>query len=302
MDRGAGPAMPPLRHLARGLRKYGMAYLFILPPLASVLVFLVGPMLTSLWWSFNDYSGLQAPIFVGLANYKKLLFKDEVFRLALRNTTAFVLMGMSLGPALGMATALMLNGARRFRGFFRTAYFLPVMTSFVVVATIWRMLYSQNGLFNFVLGLARLGPVNFLGDPSWALFSITLASVWQGFGFETVLFTAALQGVPKELLEAAMIDGAGAGRRFLSVTLPHLRPVILYAFLVGVIGSYQVFDQVYVMTSGGPINATNSVVYYIFSKFGDLRLGYASAVAYLLFVILVLLSFLQWRFFGRDEP
>lgn len=285
----------------RAVRKYGMAYLFIAPPVVSVLVFLVGPMITSLWWSFNEYSGLQAPVFVGLANYRKLFTKDPIFLGALRNTIAFVLMGMSLGPALGMLTAIMLNQKVRLQAFFRTAYFLPVMTSFVVVATIWRMLYSQNGLFNFVLGLAGLGPVNFLGDPSWALFSIVIASVWQGFGFETVLFLAALQGVPRELHEAAMIDGAGAWRRFLAVTLPHLRPVVLYAFLVGVIGSFQVFDQIYVMTSGGPINSTTSVVYYIFAKFGDLRLGYASAVAYVLFAILVLLSWLQWRFFGRDE-
>jgi ABC-type sugar transport systems, permease components len=285
---------------SRAIRKYGMAYLFIAPPVVSVLVFLVGPMLTSLWWSFNDYSGLQEATFVGLANYRRL-FSDPIFLRALANTTAFVLMGMSAGPALGMATALMLNQKVRLQGFFRTAYFLPVMTSFVVIATIWRMLYSENGIINYAIGLVGLAPVDWLGDPSWALVSIAVASVWQGFGFETVLFLAALQDVPKELQEAAMLDGAGSWRRFLAVTLPHLKPVIVYAFLVGIIGSYQVFDQVYVMTQGGPMNSTISVVYYLFKKFGDLRLGYASAVAYVLFVILVGLSYLQWKLFGKEQ-
>ena len=129
------------------------------------------------------------------------------------------------------------------------------------------------------------------------LFSVAAASIWQGFGFETVIFLAALQSIPRELYEAAMMDGANALQKFWSVTLPALRPVILFAYIVGIIGSYQVFDQVFVMTNGGPIYASSTIVYYLFSKFQDLRLGYASAIAYILFAILVIFSFLQWRFF-----
>ena len=287
--------------LPRAVRKYGMAYLFIAPVVLASVVFLLGPMLTSLWWSLNDYSGLQPPVFVGLKNYVELLTNDALFREALWNTTKFVILGMSLGPTLGLLTALMLNENVKFQAFFRTAYFLPVMTSLVVVSTLWRVLYNKQGLIN--AGLTALGfpAVGWLSDPNVALFSVVLASVWQGFGFETVVFLAALKAIPRELYEAAMIDGAGAWARFWNVTLPQLRPVVLVAYIVGIIGSYQVFDQVFVMTAGGPIHATTTVVFYLFGKFQDLRLGYASAVAYILFVILVVFSFIQWRFFGREE-
>lgn len=278
-----------------------MAYLFIAPVVLASVVFLLGPMLTSLWWSLNDYSGIQPPVFVGLKNYAELLTEDALFREALWNTTKFVLLGMSLGPTLGLLTALMLNENVRFQAFFRTAYFLPVMTSLVVVSTLWRVLYNKQGLINAGLTVLGLPAVGWLSDPNVALFSVVLASVWQGFGFETVVFLAALKAIPRELYEAAMIDGAGAWARFWNVTLPQLRPVILFAYIVGIIGSYQVFDQVFVMTAGGPIHATTTVVFYLFGKFQDLRLGYASAVAYILFVILVVFSFIQWRFFGREE-
>lgn len=286
-------------------RKYGIAYLFIAAPLLASVVFLLVPMLTSLWWSFNDYSGLKPPHFIGLGNYVRLLTSDTIFWRALWNTTRFVVLGMSLGPTLGMVTALLLNRNIRLRSLFRTAYFLPVMTSMVVVATIWRMLFNHNGLFNTILlgfGLDRIG---WLSDPNWALFSIVIASVWQGFGFEMVIFLAALQSIPKELYEAAMIDGASAWLRFRRITLPSLRPVLLYVYIIGIIGSYQVFDQIFVMTGGrtggGPMNSTISMVLYLYQKFLDLRLGYASAIAYILFVILVLFSFLQWRFFRERE-
>ena len=278
-----------------------MAYLFIAPVVLASVVFLLGPMLTSLWWSLNDYRGIQPPVFVGLKNYAELLTEDALFREALWNTTKFVLLGMSLGPTLGLLTALMLNENVRFQAFFRTAYFLPVMTSLVVVSTLWRVLYNKQGLINAGLTVLGLPAVGWLSDPNVALFSVVLASVWQGFGFETVVFLAALKAIPRELYEAAMIDGAGAWARFWNVTLPQLRPVILFAYIVGIIGSYQVFDQVFVMTAGGPIHATTTVVFYLFGKFQDLRLGYASAVAYILFVILVVFSFIQWRFFGREE-
>ncbi len=287
--------------LTRAVRKYGMAYLFIAPVVLSSVVFLLGPMLTSFWWSLNDYSGLQPPVFIGLKNYVELLTNDMVFREALWNTTRFVLLGMSLGPTLGLLTALMLDQNVKLQAFYRTAYFLPVMTSLVVVSTLWRILYNKQGLLNAGLTALGLPAVGWLSDPNVALVSVVLASVWQGFGFETVVFLAALKAIPRELYEAAMIDGAGAWARFWNVTLPQLRPVILFAYIVGIIGSYQVFDQVFVMTSGGPIHATTTVVYFLFGKFQDLRLGYASAIAYILFVILVVFSFIQWRFFGREE-
>ena len=287
--------IPLTQRLARGIRKYTIGYLFIAIPVISMTVFLLIPMIRSLWWSLNDYSGLQAAKFVGLSNYIELLTHDKIFIKSLVNTTLFVLMGMSLGPTLGLFTALMLNQNVRFRSIFRTAYYLPVMTSLVVVAVIWKMLYNKFGLFNTVLQDIGFLPIGWLSDPKHSLVSIVLASVWQGFGFETVIFLAALQSIPRELYEAAMMDGAGAWAQFRYITLPALRPVIFFVYVIGIIGSYQVFDQIFVMTNGGPVYSTSSIVHYLYTKFRDLRLGYASAIAYILFAILVIFSYIQMR-------
>jgi ABC-type sugar transport system permease subunit len=289
-------AIPLSRRLTRSMQRYTVPYLFIAVPALSLIVFLFIPMIVSLWWSLNDYSGIQAAKFVGLNNYIELLTGDKIFIKTLVNTTLFVLLGMSIGPTLGLLTALMLNQNVRFRSLFRTAYYLPVMTSLVVVATIWVMLYNRNGLFNIVLQGIGLPKIGWLSDPHYSLFSIVLASVWQGFGFETVVFLAALQSIPRELYEAAMIDGANYWAQFRYITLPSLRPVILFVYIIGIIGSYQVFDQIYVMSSGGPVYSTSTIVYYLFTKFRDLHLGYASAIAYILFAILVVFSYLQMRF------
>lgn len=288
-------AIPLSHRLNRSFHKYTVAYLFILIPMLSMLVFLFIPMIVSLWWSLNDFSGITAAKFVGLGNYVELLTHDKVFIKSLVNTTFFVILGMGIGPLLGLITALMLNQNVRFRSFFRTAYYLPVMTSLVVVATIWVMLYNRNGLFNTVLQSVGLPKVGWLGDPHVALISIVLASVWQGFGFETVIYLAALQSIPRELYEAAMIDGAGSWAQFRYITIPSLRPVMVFVYIIGIIGSYQVFDQVFVMTGGGPLYSTSTIVHYLFIKFRDLRLGYASAIAYILFAILVIFSYLQMR-------
>ncbi len=296
------PATLPLSYrIKRLFNRYAIPYLFIAVPLISLVIFLVIPMFTSLWWSLNDYTGLTAPKFVGLNNYIKLLTNDPIFIRGLINTTLFVLMGMSIGPTLGLLTALMLNQNVKFRSLFRTAYYLPVMTSLVVVSTIWVMLYNQNGLFNTLLENLGLAKVGWLSNPHLALVSLAIAAIWQGFGFETVVFLAALQGIPRELYEAAMIDGAGSWAQFRYITLPALRPVILFVYIIGIIGSYQLFDQVYVMTDGGPVNSTQSIVYFLFNQFQkNHRLGYASAVAYILFAILVVFSYLQMRL-GREK-
>jgi ABC-type sugar transport system permease subunit len=288
-------AIPLTHRFTRSVKKYAMPYLFIAVPVISLIVFLIIPMVVSLWWSFNDYSGLHSPKFVGLNNYIQLLTDDKIFAKGLLNTTVFVLLGMSIGPTLGLLTALMLNQNVRFRSLFRTAYYLPVMTSLVVVSTIWLMLYNRNGLINTFLVTIGLPKVGWLSNPHVALVSIVIASVWQGFGFETVVFLAALQSIPRELYEAAMIDGAGGNAQFRYITLPALRPVITFVYIIGIIGSYQVFDQIYVMSQGGPVYSTTSIVYYLFTKFMDLRLGYASAIAYILFAILVVFSYLQMR-------
>jgi len=288
---------PKISHF---FHKYAMAYLFIVYHLVWIMAFMFVPMVISFSWSFTDYNGLQTPHFIGLRNYIDL-FNDEIFLHALTNTSIFVLLGMGIGPTLGLLAASLLNRTKIMQAFFRTTFFMPVMTSLVVVSTIWVTLYNHNGIFNTILLSIGLQPVNWLSDPHWALISIVVASVWQGFGFETVVFLAALQNIPKELYEAARIDGAGPWTLLLHITLPSLRPVILFVYIYGIIGSYQVYDQIFVMTQGGPVYSTISLVYYLIKKFQNLDLGYASAIAYILFVILVIFSYLQNRFFSEHE-
>jgi ABC-type sugar transport system permease subunit len=289
------------RPIAAVIRKYCWAYLFILGPVVCTIVFLFIPMVSSFAFSLTEWTGLQPPKFIGLANYEKLLFHDPKFLKSFVNTTVFVILGQGSGPIFGLLSALALNEKIRGRAAFRTAYFLPVMTALVVVATVWKMLYNENGLLNGMLRMVHLPTTRWLNNPSTSLLSVIVTSVWQGFGFETVIFLAALQAIPRELYEAAMIDGANAWNRFWHVTLPSLRPVIVMIYIIGIIGSYQVFDQIYVMTDGGPVNSSRSIVFHLWDNFHYMKFGYASAVAYVLFAILAFFSYLQMRFLGRED-
>jgi len=252
------------------------------------------PIVTSAYWSFTDFSGLGSPTWVGLRNYTDL-FADPRFIRALVNTVIFVGLGMSIGPTLGLLSALLLNREVRFRSFFRTAYFLPVMTSLVVVATIWKILLNERGILNSFLGVVGVPAHAWLAQTNTALPAVTITSIWQGFGFETVVFLAALQAIPRDLYDAAHVDGAGAWSTFRHVTLPGLRSTILFVYIYGIIGSFQVFDQVFVMTQGGPIQSTTTVVFRLYQEFYNLNLGKASAIAYVLVLILAAISFVQLR-------
>ncbi len=272
------------------------AYVLVAPAVLSALVFLYIPMVFSGYWSVTEYNGLLPPEWVGFANYSRL-FQDPEFLKALWNTVLFVTFGMGIGPVLGLASALLLNRRLVGRGFFRTAYFLPVMTSLVVVATMWKILLNEHGIINQILGVFGVPSTGWLGSTTTALPAVTITSIWQGFGFETVVFLAALQAIPRDYYDAARVDGASAWRQFRHVTLPSLRPTIMFVYIIGIIGSFQVFDQIYVMTNGGPINSTRTMVFDLYDRFNRLKLGEASAVAYVLLVILATLSFIQIRFF-----
>jgi ABC-type sugar transport system permease subunit len=281
-------------HLRVSVRRHAVAYLLISPVVLATVAFLYVPMAFSAYWSFTEYNGLAEPRWVGLQNYTDLLTSHR-FQQAFGNTILFVAIGMAIGPALGLATALLLNTKVRLTGLFRTIYFIPVTTSLVVTATIWKMLLNQQGLLNTVLGFVGLPQHGWLTDPHTSLLGVAAASIWQGFGFETVIFLAALQSVPRELYEAAGVDGAGAWQRFWHVTLPGLRPTLIFVYVIGIIGSFQVFDQIFVMTQGGPIGSTTSVVYYLINRFQALDLGGASAAAYILVIVLAVLSYIQLR-------
>jgi ABC-type sugar transport system permease subunit len=272
------------------------AYVLVAPAVLASLVFLYIPMIFSGYWSFTKYNGYLPAKWVGLENYTHL-FQDPEFIKALWNTVLFVTFGMGIGPVLGLFTALLLNQSVRFRAFFRAAYFLPVMTSLVVVATIWKILLAQNGIISQILGVAGVPSIRWLENTTTALPAVTIASIWQGFGFETVVFLAALQAIPRDYYDAAKVDGATYRQQLRHITLPGLRPTIMFVYIIGIIGSFQVFDQIFVMTGGGPINSTRTLVFDLYDKFNSLLLGEASAVAYVLVVILATLSFIQMRLF-----
>ena len=190
---------------------------------------------------------------------------------------------------------MLLNQSVRLRALFRTTFFLPTMVSLVAVATVWKMLYQDQGMINQVLAAFGLSGTDWLNDPTTALPAVVVTSIWQGFGFETVVFLAALQSIPRNYYEAASIDGAGRWAKFRWVTLPGLRPTILFVYVIGIIGSFQTYDQIFVMTNGGPIQATRTIVFDLVDRFNRLDLGGASAVAYILVVFLAVLSYLQLR-------
>jgi ABC-type sugar transport system permease subunit len=294
------PAAARPRRRTRRFRRAAVGYVLIAPVVIAAAVFMYGPMIMSGYWSFTDFHGLGQAHWVGLDNYREVL-TDSLFRKALLNTSLLVLFGQGSGPIFGLASAILLNRSMRLRALFRAAYFLPVMVSLVVAATIWKILLTDSGIVNQVLDFLHLPTTSWLNNPTTALPAIVVTSVWQGFGFETVIFLAALQAIPQDLYDAAYVDGASAWDRFRYVTLPALRPTIVFVYVIGIIGTFQVYDQVFVMSNGtgGPIDSTRTVVFDLVQRFQTLQLGQASAVAYILLIILATLSFLQLRLFER---
>jgi ABC-type sugar transport system permease subunit len=299
--RGAArPATALPTTFRRRFKGASAGYLLIAPAIVVSVVFLLIPMVVSAYWSLTHYNGIQAPEFVGLQNYQEVLSNPR-FQRSFQNTVFFVVVGMSFGPLLGLGSALLLNTRLRLRSFYRTAFFLPTMTSLVVVATIWKFMYADNGIINSVAALFGLPGHDWLNDPTTALPAVVATAIWQGFGFETVVFLAALQAVPREHYEAATVDGAGRWATFRWITLPALRPTIVFVYVIGIIGSFQTFDQVFVMTNGGPISATRTVVFDLVDRFNKLDIGGASAVAYILLIVLAFVSYLQLRLGDRGN-
>jgi len=274
--------------------------MFVAPTLAVIGLFFVIPALAALALSLTDFdiyalADLRNLRFVGLRNYAELL-ANPLFWQALGNTLYFVAVGVPLSIAASLAAALLLQSPlARFKGFFRTALFAPVVTTLVAVAVIWRyLLHTHYGLLNYALGALGIAPVDWLGDPHWAMPAIILFAVWKNFGYNMLIFVAGLQTIPEDLYEAARMDGASALRRFWHVTLPGLAPVVLLVSLLTVAGYLQLFAEPYVMTQGGPQQSTVSVLYFMFEQgFKWWNLGIASAVAFLLFAMILAVTLVQ---------
>ena len=280
------------------------AWVFLSPALLLIAVFFFLPVLAALLLSFTDFDiyalgDLNRLRFVGLANYGQLL-QSPLFWTALGNTLYFVVVGGPLSVAVSLGAALLVNSRlTRFPGLFRTAFFLPVVTTLVAVAMVWRYLYHPRyGLMNYGLSWLGIEPIDWLGDPVWAMPAIILMAVWKNFGFNMIIFIAGLQNIPPQLYEAARIDGANAWRQFRYITLPLLGPTFLFVELMTMIGYFQVFAEPYVMTQGGPANRTVSVVLLMYEEgFRWWNIGYASAAAFVLFALILAVTVLQlkWR-------
>jgi len=278
------------------------AWCFVAPALLVIGVFFFLPVLGALALSFTDFdiyalADLRNLRFVGLSNYFQLLTSPSFWH-ALGNTLYFVVIGVPLSLGVSLGTALLLNSRLVwFKAFFRTALFAPVVTTLVAVAVIWRYLFNTHyGLLNYALGALGIPRVDWLGDPHWAMPAIIVFAVWKNFGYNMIILLAGLQSIPGELYEAARLDGASAWRQFRFITLPMLAPVLAMVGILTVAGYFQLFAEPYVMTQGGPLQSTVSVLYFMYEEgFKWWNLGSASAVAFVLFLLIFAVTALQLR-------
>ena len=273
------------------------AWGFVAPALIAIALFFVLPVLAALALSLSDFdlyalADLRNLRFVALDNYVALL-KKPLFWQALGNTAYFVVVGVPLSIGASLGCALLLHSKlARFKPFFRTALFAPVVTTVVAVAVIWRYLFHvRYGLLNYGLGGLGLEPIDWLGDPHWSMPTIILFAVWKNFGYNMIIFLASLQSVPEDLYEAARIDGAYAPEQFWHITLPMLGPTLLMVSIMTMAGYFQMFAEPYVMTQGGPLQSTYSVLYLMYDEgFKWWNLGFASSVAFVLFAMMLVLT------------
>jgi len=272
-----------------------------LPFVLLFAVFLAGPILVSFITSFTDLrvTDIRTPFgvdFVGLENYADV-FSDPTFRKAALNTAIYVVVAVPLTMGLGLLIAVALNqGIVRFRNAFRLGFFLPYVTSIVAIAVVWRLLLgTENGLVNGLLAEIGIEGPGWLTDTAYALWSIIVMTTWRGLGLQMIIFLAGLQAIPKELYEAAAVDGAGKWQQFRHVTLPMLRPTLLFSAVIASIGLLQFFEEPFVMTQGGPLDSTLSVAFHAYNQFSFGNYGYTAAISYVLFLAIAGLTLLQFR-------
>src|SRR5664279_4280941 len=298
---------PASRHVNPMRRQQAVAaWVLAMPFMALFLVFTAGPVLASLGMSFTDIrsADMRSPFavgFVGLENYTKLL-ADPLFQKVMVNTGLYVVLGVPLTMGLALAAAVGLNRITRLRGLFRVGYYMPVVTSIVAVSVVWKfLLRDEGGLFNTVLAWVGIDGPGWLDSTTLALPSLVLMSAWRNLGTLMVIFLAGLQTIPQDVKEAAEVDGAGAWQRFRNITLPMLRPTLLFGAVITSIGYLQFFEEAFVMTKGGPLDATRSITYFTYDQFGFGNYGFAAAASYLLFLAVVVLTFVQFKVFGEKD-
>jgi multiple sugar transport system permease protein len=272
------------------------ASLFLLPTILG-LILTYGSVIGGFVVSLTEWDILTPPKWVGLGNYGTAFFQDDLFRKSMINTLYYTLGVVPLGTLLSLLAAVTMNQGIKGQTIFRTVYFLPTVTSGIAVALLWVWLYNyQYGLINYLLASIGLPKISWLGDPRFAMPAIIIMSIWRGLGYNMILFLAGLQSIPQEYYEAAKIDGANRWQSFRHVTVPLISPTTFFIVVLSLIGSFQVFEATYVMTQGGPFYSTHTIVLLIFFQaFQWFRMGYASAIAYILFAVILVLTLIQMR-------
>jgi multiple sugar transport system permease protein len=309
MDAAVPKTIPKTSRLTSGRTSEAfMAWIFSAPAIILLIVFLVVPFVMAIGLAFTDQRLIPNPNlptqFIGLRNFVRM-FADEAFVRGLLNNFYFVIVVVPIQTALALFLAILINQKLRGMNFYRTIYFAPVVTSMVVVAIVWTFLYNQSGLINSFLSaisFGALGPFDWLRNTKLVFPAIMVLSIWQGAGFQMVIYLAGLQEIPTDLYEAADVDGANKIQQFLYVTLPQLRNTTIFVVLATTILAFKLFDQVKVMTNGGPQNASmTTMVYVIEQGWGQLKVGYASAVSVVFFLIVLIVSLLQRRYLREER-
>jgi multiple sugar transport system permease protein len=286
----------------RNQTKISAAYLFLTPALLAIFIFFLIPVLAALIMSFTDFDiyslgNINYARFIGFNNYIEI-FKDPLFWQSLKNTLYFVIAGGPLSIAVSLAAALLLSSKLvKYKGIFRLVYFMPVVTTLVAVSILWRFIYHPRfGILNYLLGFVGVHPIDWLGNPHWAMPAIILMAIWKNFGYNMIIFIAGLQNIPEDLYEAANIEGASEWNKFKNITLPMLAPTTLFVSIITMIGYFQLFAEPYVMTQGGPLNSTLSIVLYMYQEgFRWWNMGYSAALAFILFFIILIVSLIQLK-------
>ena len=277
-------------------------YLFLLPAFAVLLVFFFIPFFQTIGLSFFDYSSsIYNPTFNGIDNYIKL-FKEPIFYQVMFNTFMYLIIAVPFLVIFPLFIAILINQKIRGVTLYKILIYFPVIVSIVVAAIAFKWLYAGEGVLNYILSLLHIKPIGWLVDPNWALFSVAIVTIWKGIGYYMMIYLASLMSVPQDLYEAADIDGANFVQKHLTVTVPHLMPTIALVSTISTISAMKVFAEIYVMTKGGPLNSSKTIVYYIYERaFENLDLGYASALAVVLLIIVMIFSLINILCFEKNK-
>ena len=277
-------------------------YLFILPAAIVLLIFFFIPFFQTFLLSFLDYSkNIYSPEFIGITNYAKL-FQNPIFYKVLWNTFIYLFVAVPVLAIVPLFLAILINQKIRGVTLYKIRIYLPVIVSIVVAAIAFKWLYADQGILNYIVALIGLQPAGWLTDPNFALYSVIIVTIWKGIGYYMIIYLAALMSVPKELYEACDIDGAGFFTKHLTVTIPHIMPTIALVTTISAISAMKVFAEIYVMTKGGPLNSSKTIVYYIYERaFENLDLGYASAMAVVLLIIVMAFSLVNILCFEKNK-